>query len=143
MVSITKYILRSRALDGADDRRYPFDEYPDLGAIPSAGWIRYIDSLGIGAPIHQNWHKLPFFDKRAHHEIRCMNDAQTAQRSCKMSVAFADEYVVARTFQRDSFLTSTELKRLHETRSRRKVSDDWHVLLNDLARMFRYAVSGQ
>ena len=75
---MTCRVLESRALNSAKDRRHPVDEYPDLGAIPSAGRIRYIDSVRIGAPVHKNRHELPFSDERAHHEIRCMNDAQTA-----------------------------------------------------------------
>ena len=78
IVSTTYRVPESHALDSAHDRRHPVDEYPGLGAIPSAGRIRYIDSVRIGAPVHKNRHELPFFDERKHHEIRCMNDAQTA-----------------------------------------------------------------
>src|SRR5580658_2628405 len=144
MQSMTYYcVLQSRALNSANDRRHPFDEYLDLGAVPSAGWIRYIDGMRIGSPVHKNRHELPFFDERPHHEIHCMNNAQPVQRSCKVSIALTNEHVVARTFQRDFFVRSTKLERLHEASTRRKVSDHWHVLLNDLSWMFRYAVFGQ
>jgi hypothetical protein len=100
--STTYRVPQSRVLDSANNRRHPIHEYPDLGAIPPAGRIRDIHGMRIGTPVHKNRHELPSFDERPHHEIHGMNDAQTAQRGCKMSVAFTNEHVVAWTFQRDS-----------------------------------------